>query len=45
VKGKGRVGEYLLLQNQGKLVRLDLATGKTTNLPAGRFGLPALLYW
>ncbi len=42
---------YLLLQSQGqprqppRLTRLDLATGKVTALPAGRFGLPAALYW
>jgi hypothetical protein len=42
----------LLLQIRGKdaeriarLVRLDLATGKATDLPAGKFRLPALLYW
>jgi hypothetical protein len=42
---------YLLLQlgeealRPGRLVRLNLATGKTTDLPAGRFSLPAILYW
>jgi hypothetical protein len=39
---------HLLFQTSGhppKLIRLDLATGKATNLPAGRFGLPASLYW
>jgi hypothetical protein len=39
---------YLIVQLQGqpsKLVRLDLATGKTTDLPARRFSLPAVLYW
>lgn len=41
---------YLLLQTQtqgqpAKLVRLDPATGKATNLPAARFGQLGLLYW
>ena len=42
---------HLLLQvgeqppQPGRLVRLDLATGKTTDLPSRRFDLPAVLYW
>ena len=37
---------YLLLQPGGqKLLRLDLTTGKTTDLTYGRFVLPAVLYW
>jgi hypothetical protein len=37
----------LLVQSQdgGKLVRLNLATGKATALPPGPFALPAVLYW
>jgi len=45
---------YLLLQIQGqqpelgqpaRLVRLDPATGKATDLPAARFGRIGILYW
>ena len=42
---------YLLLQIQGKaeqsvrLARLDLATGKVTNLPSAWLGPGAVLYW
>jgi hypothetical protein len=42
---------HLLLQvgeeapQPGRLVRLNLATGTTTDLPSRRFVLPAVLYW
>ena len=47
-----RTVRYLLLQIRGKdaqriarLIRLDLTTGKAADLPAGKFALPAILYW
>lgn len=47
-----RAVRYLLLQIRSKdaqrilrLIRLDLTTGKAADLPAGKFGLPAVLYW
>jgi len=47
-----RTVKHLLLQIRGKdaqriarLIRLDLTTGKAADLPAGKFGLPAVLYW
>ena len=45
-----RTVRYLLLQIRNKdggrvvrLIRLDLTTGKAADLPAGKFGLPAIL--
>lgn len=47
-----RTVRYLLLQIRSKdaqritrLIRLDLITGKATDLPAGKFGLSTVLYW